>query len=140
MLYESPENSFVAQFIGENNTLEGTIKEIKGDLAVVELDDGELIDAKPVNVSKPGERTTISIRPERVEVDVKKLGDKAHTLKAEVAEFIYMGDVFRTRLKVAGKDDFIIKTRNSADQQRLKPGEQVEIGWLPEDCRALDAV
>ena len=35
---------------------------------------------------------------------------------------------------------FIIKTRNSADQQRLKPGEQVEIGWLPEDCRALDAV
>ena len=140
VLYESPENSFVAQFIGENNTLEGTIKEIKGDLAVVELDDGELIDAKPVNVSKPGERTTISIRPERVEVDVKKLGDKAHTLKAEVAEFIYMGDVFRTRLKVAGKDDFIIKTRNSADQQRLKPGEQVEIGWLPEDCRALDAV
>ena len=51
-----------------------------------------------------------------------------------------MGDVFRTRLKVAGKDDFIIKTRNSADQERLKPGQQVEIGWLPQDCRALDAV
>ena len=28
-LYESPQNSFVAQFIGENNTLEGTVKEIK---------------------------------------------------------------------------------------------------------------
>ena len=139
-LYESPENSFVAQFIGENNTLEGTIKEINNGLALVELDDGELIDAKPVNVSKPGERTTISIRPERVEVDTTKLGENAHTLKAEVAEFIYMGDVFRTRLKVAGKDDFIIKTRNSADQQRLKPGQQVEIGWLPQDCRALDAV
>src|SRR6056297_1960098 len=139
-LYESPENSFVAQFIGENNTLEGTIKEINNVLALVELDDGELIDAKPVNVSKPGERTTISIRPERVEVDTTKLGENAHTLKAEVAEFIYMGDVFRTRLKVAGKDDFIIKTRNSADQQRLQPGQQVEIGWLPQDCRALDAV
>jgi putative spermidine/putrescine transport system ATP-binding protein len=139
-LYESPENSFVAQFIGENNTLQGTIKEIKAGLALVELDDGELIDCKPVNVTEPGERTTISIRPERVEVDTAKLGETAHTLKAEVAEFIYMGDVFRTRLKVAGKDDFIIKTRNSADQRRLQPGEQVEIGWLPEDCRALDAV
>jgi len=139
-LYESPDNSFVAQFIGENNTLEGTIKEMGEDICLVQLDDGELIDAKPVNVSKVGDRTTISIRPERVEVDTAKLGDKAHTLKAEVMEFIYMGDVFRTRLKVAGKDNFIIKTRNSADQRRLQPGEQIEIGWLPRDCRALDAV
>ena len=139
-LYESPENSFVAQFIGENNTLEGTIKEISDDICLVELDDGELIDAKPVNVSKVGDRTTISIRPERVEVDTAKLGENAHTLKAEVMEFIYMGDVFRTRLRVAGKDDFIIKTRNSADQRRLQPGEQIQIGWLPRDCRALDAV
>ena len=139
-LYESPQNSFVAQFIGENNTLEGTVKEIRDGVALVELDDGVLIDAKPVNVSQPGERTTISIRPERVEVDLSRLSESAHTLKAEVAEFIYMGDVFRTRLKVAGRDDFIIKTRNSADQQRLKPGTQVEIGWQPEDCRALDAV
>ena len=139
-LYESPENSFVAQFIGENNTLEGTIKEISDDICLVQLDDGELIDAKPVNVSKVGDRTTISIRPERVEVDTAKLGENAHTLKAEVMEFIYMGDVFRTRLRVAGRDDFIIKTRNSADQRRLQPGEQIQIGWLPRDCRALDAV
>lgn len=139
-LYESPQNSFVAQFIGENNTLAGTVREIRGGVALVELDDGGVIDAKPVNVSRPGERTTISIRPERVEVDTARLGENAHTLKAEVAEFIYMGDVFRTRLKVAGRDDFIIKTRNSADQKRLKPGSQIEIGWLPEDCRALDAI
>ncbi len=139
-LYESPDNSFVAQFIGENNTLAGTIKEISDDVCLVELDDGGLIDAKPVNVSQPGERTTISIRPERVEVDITKLGENAHTLDAEVLEFIYMGDVFRTRLRVAGRDDFIIKTRNSADQRRLKPGEKIKIGWLPRDCRALDAV
>jgi putative spermidine/putrescine transport system ATP-binding protein len=56
-----------------------------------------------------------------------------------VLEFIYMGDIFRTRLRVAGNDDFIIKTRNAPDQRRLKPGEKIEIGWLPEDCRALDA-
>jgi putative spermidine/putrescine transport system ATP-binding protein len=63
----------------------------------------------------------------------------AHTLKAEVLEFIYMGDIFRTRLRVAGNDEFIIKSRNAPDQVRLQPGQQIEIGWLPEDCRALDA-
>jgi putative spermidine/putrescine transport system ATP-binding protein len=139
LLYEKPENSFVAQFIGENNTLEGVIKEINSERAVVQLDGGELIDAMPVNVSKAGERTKVSIRPERVEFNKDRLSPDARTLKAEVMEFIYMGDIFRTRLRVAGRDDFVIKTRNAPDQRRLQAGEMIEIGWLAEDCRALDA-
>ncbi len=138
-LYEAPENSFVAQFIGENNTLVGTVKELSNDTCLIELDDGELIDAQPVNVSKVGDRTRVSIRPERVEINKERLSPDAHTLKAEVLEFIYMGDIFRTRLRVAGHDDFVIKTRNAPDQVRLTPGEHIEIGWMPQDCRALDA-
>ncbi|SNR34250.1 putative spermidine/putrescine transport system ATP-binding protein [Puniceibacterium sediminis] len=137
-LYEKPQNSFVAQFIGENNALDGTIQEIRGDRCTVRLESGDVIDAVPVNVSKVGEKTRVSIRPERVEFN-PELGPDAHTLQAEVLEFVYMGDVFRTRLRVAGRDDFVVKTRNRADQIRLSPGEKVKIGWLPEDCRALDA-
>ncbi|MBU3000061.1 ABC transporter ATP-binding protein [Roseovarius nubinhibens] len=139
LLYEEPENSFVAQFIGENNTMLGVVKEIRGEEALVQLDGGELIDCKPVNVTAVGDRTRVSIRPERVEYNPERLKPGAHTLKAEVLEFIYMGDIFRTRLRVAGNDEFIIKTRNAPDQRRLSPGEQIEIGWLPQDCRALDA-
>ncbi len=139
LLYEEPENSFVAQFIGENNTLEGTIKSISGGIAEVALDDGRIIDAKPINVDKPGDRTRVSIRPERVEMDVSRLPKGAHTLDAEVKEFIYMGDIFRTRLSVAGNDDFIVKTRNAQGQTRMQPGQTIKIGWLAQDCRALDA-
>ncbi len=138
-LYEEPMNAFVAQFIGENNTLEGVVQEIKGDTCIVKLDSGEVIDAKPVNVKAAGERTQVSIRPERVEYNKGRLQDGAHTLKAEVLEFVYMGDIFRTRLRVAGKEDFIIKTRNAPDVERLKPGQSIDIGWMPSDCRALDA-
>ncbi len=138
-LYEEPDNSFVAQFIGENNTLNGTVETINGGLCTVKLDSGEIIDAKAVNVSKPGDKTLVSIRPERVEFNKDRLMPGAHTLKAEVLEFIYMGDIFRTRLRVAGHDDFVVKTRNAPDQARLTPGTQLEIGWLPQDCRALDA-
>ena len=139
ILYEEPKNSFVAQFIGENNTMEGVVKEIKNDVALVQLDGGALIEAKPVNVSKAGERTLVSIRPERVEFNQARLKKDAFTIKAEVLEFIYMGDIFRTKLRIAGKDDFIVKTRNAPDAVRLKPGETIEIGWLAKDCRALDA-
>ncbi len=138
-LYEEPENSFVAQFIGENNTLEGVVKEIRDGVALVQLDSGEIIEAKPINVTQAGERTRVSIRPERVEYNKERMREGAFTLKAEVLEFIYMGDIFRTRLRVAGREDFVVKTRNAPDQDRLTPGTQIEIGWLPEDCRALDA-
>lgn len=138
-LYEQPQNSFVAQFIGENNTLQGTISKMSGDMCEVTLADGSVIDALPVNVGAVGEKTQVSIRPERVEMDPSRLTPGAHTLKAEVLEFVYMGDIYRTRLRVAGIDDFIIKTRNAPDQRRLKPGESIEIGWRPHDCRALDA-
>ena len=103
------------------------------------LDSGDEIDAKPVNVAKAGDRTRVSIRPERVEFNKDRLKEGAHTLKAEVREFIYMGDIFRFRLAVAGKEDFIVKTRNAPDAVRLNAGDKIEIGWLPEDCRALDA-
>jgi putative spermidine/putrescine transport system ATP-binding protein len=138
-LYEEPQNSFVAQFIGENNTLHGTVEKIEGGICEVRLDNGEVIDAKPVNIDEIGQKTLVSIRPERVEFNKDRLQPGAHTLKATVKEFIYMGDIFRTRLSVAGRDDFIVKTRNAPDQVRLKPGQEIEIGWLPEDCRALDA-
>jgi len=137
-LYEAPVNSFVAQFIGENNTLEGVVTKMNADACQVRLDSGDIIDAIPVNVAKVGDRTKVSIRPERVEIGKNRLGETAHTLKAEVLEFIYMGDIFRTRLRVAGNDNFVIKTRNSPDQTRLKRGQQVDIGWLARDCRALD--
>jgi putative spermidine/putrescine transport system ATP-binding protein len=138
-LYERPENRFVASFIGENNTLEGVVETIDGGLCTVRLPTGELLDAVPVNVSRAGERTTVSIRPERVEFKPEKLPAGAHTLDAEVIEFIYMGDIFRTRLRVAGNDDFVMKCRNSTDQTKLAPGERVQVGWLAQDCRALDA-
>ncbi len=136
-LYEAPQNSFVAQFIGENNKLMGEIEEIAGGRATVRLATGEVIDATPVNVDRKGEKTLVSIRPERVEFKPELLPPDAHTIEAEVLEFIYMGDLFRSRLRVAGSDDFVLKSRNAQGQRRLEPGEKIKIGWAPSDARAL---
>ncbi|SEN35016.1 putative spermidine/putrescine transport system ATP-binding protein [Pseudorhodobacter antarcticus] len=136
-LYERPDNAFVAQFIGENNKLEGVIEEISGDKAKVRLATGELIAATPVNVTQKGEKTLVSIRPERIEFKPEMMPEGAYMIDAEVLEFIYMGDLFRTRLRVAGHDDFVIKSRNTQGQTMLRPGEKIKIGWAPADARAL---
>ena len=137
-LYERPENGFVAGFIGENNKLEGTIEEIADDKALVRLATGELINVVPVNIATKGAKALVLIRPERVEIRTDQLPDNAHLIDAEVIEVIYMGDLFRTVLKVAGQNDFVIKSRNTLGQRILKPGERIKIGWASQDARALN--
>ena len=58
-LYERPQNSFVAHFIGENNTLHGTTTEVRNGECRVAVDGGGDVPALAVNVEGPnGRRST----------------------------------------------------------------------------------
>ena len=135
-LYERPENAFVAQFIGENNTLMGTVKKLDGKTATVTLTDGVETTALAVNCAGAGQATTLSIRPERVTI-----GEDAreNATDAEVLELIYLGDHIRCRMRVHGDDEFIVKVPNSAGTHELQVGSKTKVGWSADDCRALDA-
>ncbi len=136
-LYEKPTNAFVAGFIGENNRLLGTILSSEGDSCMVKLDDGSEVQANSINIAGVGKRTTISLRPERVVVNPES-GSLPNMFQAKVAELIYLGDHFRTRMHVCGHDDFVVKIPNSSHSAILREGDEVNIGWNVEDCRALD--
>jgi putative spermidine/putrescine transport system ATP-binding protein len=137
-LYERPDNAFVAQFIGENNQLNGTVRDIDGNACRIELDDGNDVMALKVNVGVVGERATLSLRPERIEVNPPE-GKFPNVFDGKVEELIYLGDHIRTRASVCGHDDFIVKVPNASDHASLNEGETVKFGWTVEDCRALDA-
>ncbi len=136
-LYERPENAFVAQFIGENNRLMGTVKEVNGETCTVDVDGGGIVKALPVNVGGVGERTTLSLRPERVTVDPPE--SSPNVFEGTVEELIYLGDHIRTRVNVCGHDDFIVKIPNAAGHASLAEKAPVRVGWDKDDCRALDA-
>jgi putative spermidine/putrescine transport system ATP-binding protein len=139
-LYERPQNSFVAQFIGENNRLKGTIEELgRNGTCIVKLDSGDRVRASAVTVARKGERTLLSLRPERVEINPEQ-GSLANVVEARIEELIYLGDHVRTRLFVAGRTDFIVKTPNKSGVNGLTTGAKVKVGWSEEDCRALDDV
>ncbi len=136
-LYERPDNAFVAQFIGENNTLVGDIKEADGDSVTVDVN-GSIIKALNVNTEGVGNKTTLSIRPERVALNPDE-GAYPNVFKAKVEELIYLGDHIRTRASVCGDDEFVVKIANKSALASLKEGTEVTFGWKMEDCRALDA-
>ena len=132
-LYEKPTNSFVAQFIGENNKFVGKIKSIDGEIVTVEVNGNEF-KALAVNSGDIGEKTTISIRPERVRID----DSLENVADAEVVELIYLGDHIRCRLLVEKNSKFIVKIPNSFNNYTLKRGDKKKISWNAADCRALD--
>ncbi len=139
VLYEQPDNAFVAGFIGENNRLFGKVVSVEGDFCQVELEGGGgMVKALAVNIGGVGSRTTLSLRPERVTIGGEKK-DSTNSLEAKVEELIYLGDHIRSRVSLTGNDQFVVKVPNSHGHVHLKEGETTQIGWEAEDCRALDA-
>ena len=137
-LYERPENAFVAQFIGENNRLQGQVTAMNGTTCQVQIDGSAAIRALAVNVGGVGQATTLSLRPERVKIN-PPVGSVPNIFNAEVRELIYLGDHVRTRVSVCGHEDFVVKLPNAEGSIQFEPGAKITVGWKTEDCRALDA-
>ena len=137
-LYEKPQNSFVAQFIGENNRMTGVVTEMNGTSCRVKVGEAGEIRALPVSIDSVGAKTTLSLRPERVHINPVN-GVCSNQFDARVEELIYLGDHTRARVQVLGHNNFVIKVPNAEGVPDLIPGATIRVGWKTEDCRALDA-
>ena len=135
ILYEKPENSFVAEFIGENNTMLGTVKELNGEYCEVDLDSGGTVKALKINVGSIGDKTKLSVRPERVVINSSN--SNVNKFEGEVEELIYLGDHIRARLNACGSNEFIVKIPNEGEIN-LKEKSKIQVSWEPSDIRALD--
>ena len=135
-LYEEPVNSFVAEFIGENNRFSGKVTDISKGKSKVKLDEGSEILANPIAVKSNGENTIVSLRPERALINTKEKME--NNFKGKIEEVIYHGDHTRVRLNLLGNKDFILKVPNSSANMDIKLGNQISVSWNSFDARALD--
>ncbi len=133
-LYEEPARSFVARFVGDNNLLRGTVRQIEGELCKVAVGD-VLIEAFMVEPLEVGASTVLAIRPERVELAPEK--GYANTMRTKVEDMVFQGDHWRIRLDAFAQPDFFIKIPNLVGQRGVLPGDQVTVGWTALDCRAV---
>ena len=136
VLYDAPDNAFVAQFVGENNRLPGTLRSIDGDRCVVEVDGCGDVSATPVRVGAVGEAVSLSLRPERVMLDPGV--DVPNRFEASVEARVYHGDHTRLRLRLGHHDAFMVKLPNDAAHTPPPVGARLTVGWTARECRALD--
>ena len=110
------------------------MKSINGEKCVIETDRGEKIQSMKININSVGDASTVSLRPERVEINSSD-NSFENSFDATVKELIYLGDHIRARLEVCGNDEFIVKIPNEGNFD-LKEGSNINVTWNPEDIRA----
>jgi len=138
-LYEEPNNTFVAHFIGENNRLPAKLLSVEGDICQAQLLGGDIAQALPINVGKIGELVNLSIRPERVLLNGAS-DDCPNQFTGIVQEFIYLGDHLRIRLQLGDDISFVVKQPISQVHKSLTIGDKVKVGWHTKHARALDLI
>ena len=100
-IYDHPSCRFVADFIGESNVFEGTVKSISGSDITVATPDG-IITTRGEGFSE-GEKIFVSIRPEYLMISAEPV--EGFDVRGKVKDFIYMGTVIKTSLDLeSGKE------------------------------------
>lgn len=136
-LYEKPENTFVASFIGENNALSGVVEAVEGAMCKVKLDNGTRVQASLANPLGEGSRAVLSVRPECVQLNVQSLGC-TNRLGGYVKDIIYLGDHLRVSVELAGRKEITVKAPASQHRSRFEKGDAIHVGVNPEHLLALD--
>jgi spermidine/putrescine transport system ATP-binding protein len=139
-IYERPANRFVADFIGESNFLDGKVKSVKGDRAVVYVSAWEqelagLITSKVI----VGEDVAISIRPEKIRLSDKSAAGGSG-LEGTVVNSTYIGsdthlylDVHGQRMKVWEQN----RVSTLDPRAYYQTGQKVRLSLMPENTLVL---
>ena len=133
-LYEQPASAFVAQFIGQNNRLNAVVEEVEHERCVVRLADGSAVHAVMNGTSASGQRVTVWVRPEHVEIGDTSAG--ANVLRGVIEELSYQGDHVRVRVTMPGDTHVVAKCARSRAGQ-LQRGDAAVLRFSAEHCTAF---
>ena len=95
MLYERPGTRFVADFIGINNLIEGTVRSVEGPSRSLRAETalGEMLAMRDERL-KPGDRCVICIRPENLELNDAHVSNANH-FRGIITFSAYLGNTLR---------------------------------------------
>ena len=103
-LYERPRQLFTANFVGESNFLEGTVRTVTGGWARVEIR-GEQSLSLPRGSLEPGQPIVLAIRPEHFVLGREAA---ANALPGRIRDVRFMGAYLRYRFQIINGDEVFV--------------------------------
>ncbi|MGI9295832.1 MAG: ABC transporter ATP-binding protein, partial [Pseudomonadales bacterium] len=127
-LYLRPQSRFVAQFIGETNLIEGTVRGIKNDAIVIDWNGIDLYSSAFSKSHDKGESVTASIRLEKIGIfDDQPVSGNA--IQGHVINRVFKGSRTLVDLCIPGANDANLKTYVDPEAASKFTAERIWVGW-----------
>jgi putative spermidine/putrescine transport system ATP-binding protein len=131
-IYNFPQTSFVANFVGTLNT---TVAEVVDPAKrLLKIDGVELESAEAFDGRQKGDKVTIAIRPERFNFVAQER--KANVLDCQIDNITFLGSVVRIQLLI-GSNRFYMDTFNNPFLELPKIGDKAQISCSREAVLVL---
>jgi len=135
-LYERPRNRFVADFIGINNLLEGTVRAVESGFLAVDTALGALR-ALPNAELRAGDPCVICVRPENIAVG--GAGAERNLARGKISFAAYLGNTLRYDVDLGQGITFKVDDRDPWHHEERAMGAEVELGFAWSGTLAIQA-
>ena len=138
-LYERPASRFVADFIGTNNMVEGTVRLVEARQGRLRAETalGDLL-ALPDERFQPGDRCLLCVRPENASVNGPAEGE-SNVLKGKITFASYLGNTLRYDVEVGTGVTFKVDIKDPWHHQELPMGTSVSVTFPVSGTLAIPA-
>lgn len=140
-LYENPTSTFVANFLGQSNLIEGAVRHRAADVVTVDMH-GISVSVPTARTHVVGDRGWVGIRPEKV-----LIGEVGEALDAPgntipggvVTDVSFFGVSTQYLVRMPWGQELQVFQQNTGRTRMFGQGEKVELSWRPEYAFLLDA-
>jgi spermidine/putrescine transport system ATP-binding protein len=141
-IYEFPNSTFVAQFVGNTNIFDGNLIIDESETKFEVTDLGSFSIARPQNPRFMSNREAImSIRPEKIFISKKPVENFSNTLKGTVSSIVYTGrsTLYEVMLKNRTKVQVFEQNEEHFPQETIDYDDEVYLSWQKENVILLEA-
>ncbi|MGK6315899.1 ABC transporter ATP-binding protein [Neorhizobium sp. DT-125] len=127
-VYREPENAFVAEFMGMNNIISGTVSGRSGEFAVIETPLGRFeVPGGRLGNSGPA---SFVVSADRISLAGEGSG-ATNRVHGSVIGIEFFGSTQTVFIDVAGHEFRVQKQQHEIDALDLQPGRDVHLNWQP---------
>ncbi|WP_206739223.1 ABC transporter ATP-binding protein [Streptomyces sp. L2] len=144
-LYENPDTTFVANFLGTSNLIEAEVDTRSGEDIVLKAGGGKLVlpGARCSAPAATGGKVLVGIRPEKIALthadDAGEIPEGRNRVTGRIADASFIGVSTQYVIDSPVCDELAVYVQNVERDGRLVPGAEVVLHWSPAHTFGLDA-
>ncbi|WP_329620927.1 ABC transporter ATP-binding protein [Streptomyces sp. NBC_01255] len=144
-LYENPQTTFVANFLGTSNLIEAEVLETGGADVLVTAGGGKLRvpGDRCTSAVRQGGKVLVGVRPEKISLahadDAGSIADGRNRVTGRIADSSFIGVSTQYVVNSPAGAELQVYEQNIERDTRLVPGAEVVLHWNPAHTFGLDA-